>query len=526
MQYILQGLANGFHIGMDPGHRCISSHDNMHSAKINSQPVDDYLATELAAGRIVGPFEPHDLPTAQVSRFGVIPKANQPGKWRLILDLSSPRGHSVNDGIPPELCSLTYASVDQAVEKIVGLGRDALLAKVDVEHAYRNIPVHPDDRILLAMRWGEKIYIDTVLPFGLRSAPKIFSAVADAVEWIALEQGVSLLMHYLDDFLTMGRANAQECATNLETIKSICAFLGLPLKVEKVEGPLPVLVFLGIILDTIKQELRLPPEKVKELRRLITEWKAKSSCTKRELLRLIGKLAHATKVVVSGRTFLRRMIDTSSSVRQLDHHVKLRTEFHSDLAWWDCFLPVWNARSIMQVHGIVWIPQITFTSDASGSWGCGAIWDSRWIQYPWHAIWLQKSIALKELLPIILACALWGPLWSHKQVQVQCDNAAVVDILRTKTSKCTEIMHLLRCLHFFTAQHDIVLRATHLPGIQNVAADAISRNHLQVLNQVAPEAQSQPDRIPNNLLELVVFKQPDWTSVNWRRLLSDFAKQV
>ena len=87
-------------------------------------------------------------------------------------------------------------------------------------------------------------------------------------------------------------------------------------------------------------------------------------------------------------------------------------------------------------------------------------------------------------------------------------------------------MHLLRCLHFFTPQHDIVLRATHLPGTQNVAADAISRNHLQVLNQVAPEAQSQSDRIPNNLLELVVFKQPDWTLVNWRRLLSDFAKQV
>ena len=104
MQYILQGLANGFHIGMDPGHCCISSHDNMRSAKINSQPVDDYLATEVAAGRIVGPFEPHDLPTAQVGRFGVILKANQPGKWRLILDLSSPRGHSVNDGISPELC--------------------------------------------------------------------------------------------------------------------------------------------------------------------------------------------------------------------------------------------------------------------------------------------------------------------------------------------------------------------------------------------------------------------------------------
>ena len=131
----------------------------MHSAKEHQQPVNDYqLATELATGRTVGPFEPQELPNKQVGRFGVIPKA----KWRLIVHLSSPNGYSVNDGIAPELCSLKYASVDQAVENILGLGEGILLAKVDVEHAYRNIPVHPDDRILLAMRWNDKLYVDTV----------------------------------------------------------------------------------------------------------------------------------------------------------------------------------------------------------------------------------------------------------------------------------------------------------------------------------------------------------------------------
>ena len=81
------------------------------------------IRDRLAAGRIIGPFEPQELPGAQVSRFGIIPKASQPDKRRLIVDLSSPKGHSVNDGIPPELCSLSYASVDQAVEKILKLGQ-------------------------------------------------------------------------------------------------------------------------------------------------------------------------------------------------------------------------------------------------------------------------------------------------------------------------------------------------------------------------------------------------------------------
>ena len=117
----------------------------MKSAYENPQPVDNYLQTELAAGRIVGPFLPHQLKGAQVSSFGVIPKANQPGKWRLILDLSSPYQQSVNDGIPRELCSMRYITIDDAVKKILSLDQGCLLAKLDVEHAYRNIPVHPDD---------------------------------------------------------------------------------------------------------------------------------------------------------------------------------------------------------------------------------------------------------------------------------------------------------------------------------------------------------------------------------------------
>ena len=56
----------------------------------------------------------------------------------------------------------------------MGLGKGAKLAKIDIAHAYRNVPVHPADRPLLGMQWKDGIYIDTTLPFGLRSTPKIF----------------------------------------------------------------------------------------------------------------------------------------------------------------------------------------------------------------------------------------------------------------------------------------------------------------------------------------------------------------
>ena len=63
------------------------------------------------------------------------------------------------------------------------------------------VPVHPDDRRLLGMRWHGDILVDTALPFGLRSAPKVFSAVADALLWAMHQNGVINGLHYLDDFL-------------------------------------------------------------------------------------------------------------------------------------------------------------------------------------------------------------------------------------------------------------------------------------------------------------------------------------
>ena len=143
------------------------------------------------------------------------PKNN--GEWCLILDLSSPPHRSVNDGIDLQICSVQYPNVDQAIAHIMGLRPGAMLAKVDIAHAFRNIPVHPEDRYLLGMSWGGKVYLNLTLelPFGLRSSPKIFTAVADALEWAFLKQGVSWSTHYIDDFLPMGQPDTTECRDNL-----------------------------------------------------------------------------------------------------------------------------------------------------------------------------------------------------------------------------------------------------------------------------------------------------------------------
>ena len=75
-----------------------------------------------------------------------------------------PSGASVNDGVSCELRSFTYVSVDDATRLVLDSGPGAILAKVDVQSAYRNVPVPPDDRLLLGMKWDEKVFVDAVWP--------------------------------------------------------------------------------------------------------------------------------------------------------------------------------------------------------------------------------------------------------------------------------------------------------------------------------------------------------------------------
>ena len=262
------------------------------------------MSDELPAGRLI---RLHGNP--RVSRIGVIPKPHQPGKCRLITDLSSPKGERINDGIDPALCSVSYATVNDAVKCINTLGYGALLAKFDIANAYRAVPVHPTDRLLLGLSWRGETLVDGALPFGLRSAPKLFTAVADALLWSLGRQGIVHAMHYLDDFLVLGPPNSPECSQALQRNLQLCDRVGFPIAAHKVEDPATRLAFLGILIDTERGTLSLPADKLTRLKTEITRWRGRKFCKKRELLSLIGQLQHACRVVRAGRTFLRRMID-------------------------------------------------------------------------------------------------------------------------------------------------------------------------------------------------------------------------
>ena len=171
--YILSGIQQGFHIGVDhTSFRPQGAGRNLRSVTQTRQIVEQHIQEESQAFRLRGPLPPQLAAVCHTSPIGLIPKSNQPGKWRLIVDLSSPAGASVNDAIDSGLCSLQYASVESAARMAQQLGRGALLAKLDLRKAYRVVPVRPDDHALLGIKWESRVYIDTALPF---ARPQKFS---------------------------------------------------------------------------------------------------------------------------------------------------------------------------------------------------------------------------------------------------------------------------------------------------------------------------------------------------------------
>ena len=135
VHFFLQSLSTGFQI-VFKGSTLQSAKKNLQSTVDHPQVVEGYISNELVLRRMSGPYSTSSCTHVYMNRFGVLPKIHQPNKWCLITDLSYPLEDSVNDGIPPVLCSLSYVTMDDAILSILQSGRGMMLAKIDTKSAF------------------------------------------------------------------------------------------------------------------------------------------------------------------------------------------------------------------------------------------------------------------------------------------------------------------------------------------------------------------------------------------------------
>ena len=117
---------------------------------------------------------------------------------------------------------------------------------------------------------------------------------------------------------------------------------------------------------------------------------------------------------------------------------------------------------------------------------------------------------MKELLPVVLAAVVWGPQWAGRHFLFHTDNLAVVQVVRNLNAADPLLCNLLQCLHFYSAHYQFMFTAAHIPGVKNVAADALSCNNLHLFYSLFPQVPRHT--IPHSLVELFLLQDPDWNS--------------
>ena len=461
--------------------------------------VQNKLDKEIQAGRIVGPFKVPPLHGFRVSPIKVAEKKD-PGQYRFIHNLSYPYDEdSVNMSIPQDKVTVQYSTVDDAVSHIKAVGRGAYLAKTDIKSAFRIIPVHPSQHHLLGMQWNDAFFYDTTLPMGCSISCNIFEAFSTAIQWIAnTKLGIQHMVHVLDDFLIIAPSQA-ESQHQLNKFLAFCEECGIPMAPEKTEGPSPSLTFLGITINVPNSLMLLPDDKLQACGSKIKEVLSKKTVLLRELQSMLGHLNFACRVVVPGRAFLRRAYALTHLVTQPYHHIKITKGARADFLTWRDFLNDYNGKSFFLYDAVHTVDALQLYTDSSGSIGYGAVLGGHWLHGTWPDEWQAMDITFLELYPIVLSAHIWGTYFSNQTIEFHTDNLALVSILNKCSSSKPHIMCLVRHLVSVMLKFNFVFFAIHVPGVQNILADSLSRQQIGKFKALHRRADIHPTSIPQHL---------------------------
>jgi hypothetical protein len=411
-------------------------------------------------------------------------------KPRLVLDLS----RNLNDLI--DIHPFCHQSLDDAVSLS---SPGCYYAKMDIADCFLSFDVHPDSRHLLAFELDGRYYRFKRLPFGLSSAPWWCEQFMTVIDFALREAGVSHV-RYCDDFLFIG-TSATMVRHAMHTARRIFAQHGLACNEDKTEGPLQRMTFLGLGLDSVQQVMFIPVDKVNDIRSCIGRTISQNTTTKFDLQSLVGKLSFVAKAVPGARPFFRSLIDATKGLPHPYAKQRVSDAIRDDLALWQRFLREWNGRSSWRSASPVVIEH-----DASMS-GFGFFLRTlpadfnpallpRWLQLGSafagyyadnHLPLVSRSIQWGELFSIACSVAIYGPYLRSRTLLVKTDNIADVHIINRQRTSAPDLQVLLRAIYRICAEYNIDIHAEHVPGVENVVPDHLSRPALHMRRARVPD---------------------------------------
>ena len=513
---LVNGFKNGFDLGYRNEEKVQMKSKNLKFTIGDETELWNKVMKEVKEKRYAGPYEqiPFEDDFIQ-SPIGLVPKDNGT-KTRLIFHLSHPRGKgtSVNACTPPEITKVKYSDFDEAVLLCIKAGKNCKIGKSDLSAAFRRLCLAKRFWRYLIMKaknpTNQKTYyfVDKCLPFGASISCALFQEFSDALSHIVFSKTGSENINYLDDFF-FADVFKKWCDQQIHTFLQVCKQIRFPVSEDKTEWASTRLIFLGLLIDTVRQLVMIPVDKVNKAKDFITMVlnKKNKKITLKQLQQLCGYLNFLCKAIVPGRAFTRRLYAHGKGLKKQNHHLKITAEIRMDLELWMNFINGQHvyARPFFQFNNKTTSDEISFYTDASSTLGCGGICDTAWFMMEWdEQFTVVPSINYLELYALTVGIINFLDRFKNRKITIFCDNQSVVHMINSTTSSCKNSMVLIRIIVLKCLYLNIKLTAKYVPSKENVFADKLSRLDYKGFRKEARRRgmkfDNRPTPIPEELL--------------------------
>jgi hypothetical protein len=481
---------------------CISP--NYSSATANMGEVTSYIEEEIARDSVMGPFQSPPFDNFVSNPMLTAPKKDT-DKLRVVHDLSSPLGASVNCHTPKstylgEPIKVTLPAMSDISKLIVRHGRGCHMYVIDLARAYRNLKVDPADIHMLGMEANGNYYVDLSVPFGCRHGAAFCSQLSKLLMQVHTRDSVRDGCAYIDDLFGL-TGSLVDAERGFDDLRNLLEFANFPPSPHKQIPPAQEVVYIGILWNSVQMTAALTINKRAKLVSLIDKWLLIKTANLHQLQKLCGSLLYAAQMVPYTRSLLNSALNRLR-LANTTLKVPLTAEFKYDLQWFRAFL-------VRAIYPFTLLPHeredVEIECDACLT-GAGAIYngkeaysarfDSRALAFA-HDVYIQDCpecaafaglhqsdcklcISVLELLNCVGALHMWASKIRGKRVTILCDNMPSVLALKSGKSKSRNMARVLRNAHLFAAYSDISLTARHVPGVDMVLTDALSRRGLGI----------------------------------------------
>lgn len=396
-----------------------------------------------------------------LSSIFLVPKAN--GENRFILNLKK-----LNKFINPP--HFKMEDLRTAV-KLVSL--NSYLASVDLKDAYFLVPIHPHYKKYLRFLFLDVCYEFNCLPFGLNTAPLVFTKIMKpVVEHLRLHGWLSTI--YLDDILIIGKSYS-ECLNNVKATITLLERLGFIINYKKSSlEPKTNCKFLGFIIDTQNYCVRLPHEKCDRINLEIDKFKTLQQCRIREFAKFIGLLISVCPAIEYSWThtkiFEREKFLNLENNHNYDGIITLRHDLiDKDLQWWSNRI----YHSTCPIRDTSY--DIVIFSDASKT-GWGACWSGNRVNGYWTSEEKVLHINILELLAAFFALRIAAKNINNTQILFRIDNTtAIACINRMGSVQYPHLHKVSQQIWDFCEERHLFIYASYIKSSENYIADFESR---------------------------------------------------